>query len=194
MCGETPGQTIKGLGLDRAAGELALGDAAVARIAARAGYPNLQSFTRTFKAEYGVPPAAFRQRGQHRDFEWQRAHIGADAARGGSSNDSAGPAVSVQDLPAHDVLGLAHRGSYMDIGRTFDLLFTRLAAAGLARPGMRMFALFHDDPDLVPEPELRAFAAVAGCADAPDDAGLQRTTLAGGSHAVLLHTGPYSTM
>jgi AraC family transcriptional regulator len=197
MCGETPAQTVKRLRLHRAAGELAQSDAPVARIAARAGYPNLQSFTRTFKAEYGLPPATFRQRGQHRAFEWQRA------------GDTAGTfEVTVQEQPSLDVWGVEHRGSYMAIGRAFDLLFARIAAAGLARPGMRMFGRFVDDPDLTPEPALRSYAAVAGCLDVtsgpdgsgldvtsgPDGSGLVQQVWPGGPHAVLLHTGPYATM
>jgi AraC family transcriptional regulator len=183
MCGETPAQTVRRLRLHRAAGELASTREPIMRVAERAGYPNLQSFTRTFKAEYGFPPAAFRSRGQHSDFVWQR-----DVA-GGAALD-----VRVQTLPPAVLLGIAHRGSYMAIGRAFDLLFARVAAVGVAQPGMRMFAQFHDDPDLTPEPELRSFAAVAGCGDAPDDAGLQRIEWPGGPHAVVLHTGPYSTM
>jgi AraC family transcriptional regulator len=183
MCGETLAQTVKRLRLHRAAGDLANGAAPIPHVAERAGYPNLQSFTRMFKAEYGLPPAAFRSRGQERDFSWQR-----------EAPPRASLEVSVQTMPPLTMLAIEHHGSYMAIGRAFDLLFARIAAAGLARPGMRMLAQFCDDPDLVAEPELRSFAAVAGCADAPDDAGLQRLQFPGGRYAVVLHTGPYSTM
>ena len=183
MCGETLAQTVRRMRLHRAAGELATSDAPISRVAARAGYPNLQSFTRTFKAEYGLPPARFRAEGQHRTFELQRA-------------DVSGPHfdVTVQTSPALPVYGLPHSGSYMAIGRAFDLLFTRIAAAGLARPAMRMFGLFHDDPDLTPEAELRSCAAVAGCATPADDIGLQRLEIGGSPFGSLLHTGPYTTM
>lgn len=183
MCGETLAQTVRRMRLHRAAGELATTDTPIARVATRAGYPNLQSFTRTFKAEYGLPPARFRAEGQHRAFELQRA-------------DAAGPHfdVAVHTLPALALYGLPHRGSYMAIGRAFDLLFARIAAAGLVRPGMRMFGLFHDDPDLTPEPELRSFAAVAGCVTPADDIGLQRVDIEGSPYGTLLHTGPYTTM
>jgi AraC family transcriptional regulator len=182
MCGETLAQTVKRLRLHRAAGELATSALPIARVAAHAGYPNLQSFTRTFKAEYGVPPARFRSEGQHRAFELH----GAEAV---------GPFdTALQTMPAHAVLGIEHRGSYLAIGRAFDLLFARLAAAGLARPGMRMFAQFFDDPDLVPEAELRSFAAVAGGGEPSGDVGLQCSEIPGGLHGTLLHTGPYTTM
>jgi AraC family transcriptional regulator len=89
---------------------------------------------------------------------------------------------------------MEHRGSYMAIGRTFDLLLARLAAAGLARPGMRMLTLYFDDPDLVPAVALRAQAAVAGFAEPTADCGLLRVTLPAAACATLTHTGPYSSM
>lgn len=183
MYGETLAHTVKRLRLHRAAGQLACSSLAVARVAAAAGYPNLQSFTRTFKSVYGQPPARFRVAGQHRDFELPGVTRGAAAFE-----------ISVRQTEALPVLAVEHRGSYMAIGRAFDLLFTRVAAAGLARPGMRMLALFFDDPDLVSEASLRAQAAVAGCAEPDTECGLLRSTIPAGVCAVLAHTGPYASM
>jgi len=188
MLGETLAQTVKRLRLHRAAGELAQGSAPITHLAKRAGYPDLQSFTRTFKRVYGLPPAAYRAKGQHQQF----------AVAPGLA---ASPAfdVQVRHLPAETVLALAHRGSYMGIGQAFDLLLTRVASLGLARPGMRLLGLYHDDPDLVPEAELRSHAAIAGCALIGQDLSalgpsVQAWQLPGGPHAVLSHTGPYASM
>ena len=183
MYGETLAHTVKRLRLHRAAGQLACSAAPVAGVAAAAGYPSVASFTRTFKSIYGLPPARFRAEGQHREFELQPEARHAPAFE-----------VSVLHSKAVPVLALEQRGSYMAIGRAFDLLFTRVAAAGLARPGMRMLALFFDDPDLVPEAALRAQAAVAGCAEPAADCGLLRTTIPAAAYATLTHTGPYSSM
>ena len=183
MYGETLAHTVKRLRLHRAAGQLACSGTPVAAVAAAAGYPSVPSFTRTFKSIYGLPPARFRMAGQHRDFELQR-----DAALTPAFE------VSVLHTEAVHVLGVEHRGSYMAIGRAFDLLFTRVAAAGLARPGMRMLALFFDDPDLVAEGALRSQAMVAGFAETTDDCGLLRTNIPAATFATLTHTGPYSSM
>jgi AraC family transcriptional regulator len=183
MYGETLAHTVKRLRLHRAAGQLACSATPVAEVAAAARYPSVQSFTRTFKSTYGLPPARFRALGQHRDFE-----LRADATPRPAFE------VAVLHTEALPVLALEHRGSYMAIGRAFDLLFTRVAAAGLARPGMRMLALYFDDPDLVAEGGLRAHAAVAGFAEPTADCGLLRTTLPAATFATLTHTGPYSSM
>lgn len=183
MYGETLAHTVKRLRLHRAAGQLACSTAAVTEVARAAGYPSVASFNRTFKSVYGLPPARFRAAGQHRDFELrpEAPHLPAfDVA-----------VVHTEALP---VLAMEHRGSYMAIGRTFDLLFTRLAAAGLARSGMRMLTLYFDDPDLVAEGALRAQAAVAGFAEPTADCGLARTTIPAATFATLTHTGPYSSM
>lgn len=82
----------------------------------------------------------------------------------------------------------------MAIGRAFDLLYARIASTGLGRPGMRMLALYFDDPAVVPEASLRAMAAVAGCATPPSDSGLTEMTVPAGPHAVLSYTGPYASM
>ena len=183
MYGETLAHTVKRLRLHRAAGQLACSTAAVAEVAKAAGYPSVPSFNRTFKSVYGLPPARFRAAGQHRDFE-----LPPEAAHTPEFE------VAVLHTEALPVLTMEHRGSYMAIGRTFDLLFTRLAAAGLARPGMRMLTLYFDDPDLVAEGALRAQAAVANFAEPAADCGLRRTTIPAATFATLTHTGPYSSM
>ena len=183
MLGETLAHTVKRLQLHRAAGRLACTSQPVSLVATEAGYPNLQSFTRTFKSVYGMPPARFRSEGQHREFEARSAPQTSPAL-----------AVSVRQLDALPLLAVEQRGSCVAIGRAFDLLFARVAAAGLARPGMRMRALFFDDPGLVSEGALRAQAAVSGCAALDAACDLLRTTLSPGSYAVLAHTGPYASM
>jgi AraC family transcriptional regulator len=183
MYGETLAHTVKRLRLHRAAGQLACSAAPVAEVARAAGYPSVPSFNRTFKSAYGLPPARFRAEGQHRDFDLRPATAHTPAFD-----------VAVGHTDALPVLAMEHRGSYMAIGRTFDLLLARLAAAGLARPGMRMLTLYFDDPDLVPEVALRAQAAVAGFAEPTADCGLLRVTLPAAACATLTHTGPYSSM
>ncbi len=187
LCGETMAATVKRLRLHRAAGWLANSADPVSAIARRSGYPNLQSFTRTFSSVYGLPPARYRASGQHTAF------VAFDRVAPGAAHP-----VTVAHLPAVDVIALDHAGPYMQIGQSFDALFGRVAALGLVRPGVRMLARFFDDPSVVPEADLRAQACVAGCAEgeaaAPLPFPLHRATLPAAECAVLVHTGPYATM
>lgn len=183
MHGETMAQTVKRLRLHRAAGHLAHTPRPIAQIARDAGYPTLASFNRTFKAVYGLPPARYRASGQHRQFATPYT---ADASPGFD--------VAVREMPASPLLGVEHRGSFMAIGRAFDLLYARIASSGLGRPGMRMLALYFDDPAVTPEAELRSFAAVAGCARPEQDIGLVETEVPAGRYALLDYIGPYASM
>ena len=65
---ETLAVTVRRLRLHRAAGDLVRSERSVRDIAVRWGYPNLQSFTRTFAAAYGMPPARYRREGSHRAY------------------------------------------------------------------------------------------------------------------------------
>ncbi|WP_456095319.1 helix-turn-helix domain-containing protein [Paraburkholderia sediminicola] len=55
MYGETVATTVRRLRLHRAAGYLANGSMPIAEIAERSGYSSLQSFSRTFRAVFGMP-------------------------------------------------------------------------------------------------------------------------------------------
>jgi AraC family transcriptional regulator len=195
MTSETLAGTVKRLRLQRAAAALANGTQPVAHIARQAGYPDVASFTRIFKASYGLPPARYRSEGGHAAFQ------AAAAAAPASDGDMGftlppGRSVTVQQLPALQLLAVEHRGSYMEIGQAFERLFGTLAAHGLARPGMRTLGLYHDDPDAIDQTALRSHAAVSGAADsgAALPTGLQRITLPAARCAVLRHEGPYSSM
>ncbi len=181
--GETLATTVRRLRLHRAAGDLVRGECSVRDIAARWGYPNLQSFTRTFAAAYGMPPARYRREGSH------RAYAPENGKEPSSMFDIATRTVAEQTL-----LCIPHTGSYMGIGKAFETLYGTLFSRNLFTPDMRMIGVFLDDPDLVAEEKLRSFACVTAGADVPAEAPLVRRTLAGGDYAVLRHEGPYADM
>ena len=68
MYGETVAMTVRRLRLHRAAGYLANGSMPIGEIAERSGYSSLQSFSRTFRAVFGIPPAQYRKQGTHSRF------------------------------------------------------------------------------------------------------------------------------
>lgn len=188
LYGETVAATVKRLRLHRAAGHLAHGDWDVARIARENGYANVQSFTRIFKAAYGLPPARYREQGQHMPFVHNSLPM--HPARPGAYP------VTVQYLPEMTLLAVPHQGSYMQIGQGFDLLMRRLASQGLLPAAPRLVGLYLDDPDALPEAQLRSMAAVVADAGAPDElpTPVLRIHRAAGFYAVLRYQGPYASM
>jgi AraC family transcriptional regulator len=188
MVGETMAQTVRRLRLHRACSQLASSTMAVSRIAKQAGYADAQTFTRAFKLAHHMGPLQYRLAGEHRCFEMGRSNSLTPT----QTNEAF--AVTLVKLESLSAYGLEHQGAYLGVGRAFDLLWARVAAAGLARPGMRMLALFHDDPSIVPAAALRSTAVVAGCAPAAMDSNLTPISLDGGLYARLSYTGPYASM
>lgn len=181
--GETLAATVKRLRLHRAAGEIVRTELAVSEIAKRSGYPNLQSFNRIFKSVYGMPPARYRKEGSHAAFQ--------------PSPDGKTKAmfdVTIRKIAPIELIGVAHSGPYMQIGKAFETLFGTLYARGLARPDMRMIGLYLDDPDIVPAEQLRSIACVTGSAEVSAEAPFERRRIDGGDYAVLRHKGPYADM
>lgn len=183
MLGETPAMTVKRLRLHRAAGELVSTARPITDIARQCGYPNLQSFTRIFRADYGIPPAAYRRQGKH-------------VARliPTPSGDTKMFDVTVKAIPEKNAVGLDHTGSYMEINKAFTAVFTQLAGAGLLGDVKEMFGLYLDDPETVPVEQLRSAACVVLASSSEAQAGLKSYHRAGGDYAVLTHKGPYANL
>lgn len=181
--GETLAATVKRLRLQKAAADLVQTDLSVEAIAQRSGYPNIQSFNRTFKAVYGLPPVRYRKEGSHKTFETASSEGIADMYE-----------VTLKEIDSFDVVGVAHTGSYMGIGKAFETLYGTLFSRNLFRSGMEMIGIYLDDPELIPTDKLRSFACVSAKGGLPTDAPLTSQTLDGGRYAVLRHKGPYADM
>jgi AraC family transcriptional regulator len=184
MYGETVTTTVRRLRLHHAVGLLANGTIPIAEIAERAGYGSLQSFSRTFRAAFGMPPAQYRKQGTHSRF--RPVHPGDD--------QMVMREVVIRDIPSTDIVSIDHVGSYMQIGKAFDPLMVWLASRNLLSAQTRMVGVYYDDPGIVPEDELRSKAGVVIPQQVELTDPVRLTTLRGGQYAVLRHRGPYSDM
>jgi len=183
MRGETIAATVRRLRLHRATGWLTNSAMPIEEIAAKSGFGGVEPFTRAFKAAYGMPPAKYRRDGSHRRFDPTHQDGSASMQH-----------VEIRTLPQMQTATIAHRGSYMEIGRAFEKLFGTLAARNLFGPGLRMFAIYYDDPASVAEAELRSRAAIVAATNLPIDPPLEPATIVGGAYAMLRHKGPYADM
>jgi len=181
--GETIAATVRRLRLHRASGYLANTNQTVAQVARKCGYPNVQSFARAFRAAFGMNPGDYRLHGSHAAF------LGGHA-----QPELAGYAVQIREVAPVQLVGLAHKGSYMRIGKAFETAYTHMRAQGLARPDMRWMAVYDDDPFSVPETQLCSRAGFLLPPDVAAQPPLVRFELGGGPCAVLRHQGPYATM
>jgi len=181
--GETVAATVRRLRLQRAAAHLAHTNMPITKVAERAGYDSQASFTRAFSAAFGLAPATYREVGSHSVFK-------APTPQGVHAMYEVG----VTHVSPKSLIAVEHRGSYMAIGKSYDLLFTTLAQRGLIRPDLSMVGVYLDDPTSVPEADLRSHAAVVVAEPARVDAPLFTTQIQGGDYAVLKYKGPYGDM
>ncbi|MBB5441936.1 MULTISPECIES: AraC family transcriptional regulator [unclassified Paraburkholderia] len=112
MYGETVATTVRRLRLHRAAGFLASSSMPIAQIAEHSGYSSLQSFSRTFRAVFGVPSAQYRRQGRHSRFR---------PALSGDDQMTMIREVVIRCAEPMEILSVDHVGPYMQIGRTLML-------------------------------------------------------------------------
>ena len=181
--GESVTATVRRLRLQRAGADLAQSQRPLVEIATRAGYGGVPAFTRAFSDAYGMPPVSYREAGSHKDFQPGRLEAPNASWR-----------VDVRLAPAMTLIGVPHKGSYMEIGRAFEQGYTYALGRGLVPDVVRMIGVYHDDPTRVPEAELRSVACVVATPDAHPAPPIERIDVPARDYAVLRHQGPYSDM
>lgn len=200
--GESISNMIKRLRLHKAAGNLINSSMGIDQVALLSGYRHSQSFTRAFSAEFGAPPASFRQ--QRRDLAGIKPLTlltPQDVARENitmqdANNKTAFP-VTITDL--EKPLGLVvypHQGSYMNIGQAFEKLSGWAGMRQLFDQNTRMMAVYFHDPDNTPEQDLRSLAGITVSAEkCPNlETPFETYEVTTGKYAVLRFKGPYADM
>ena len=180
MTGETCAQAVRRIRAHKAAHWLIQTDWPVSVIALRSGHRNVQSFARSFRAHFGVTPAAFRTAGVPGDFQLFRM----------GQKDMV--EFEIRDRESVRLAALPHRGAYRDIGRAFQEVAAIFTARGLWAQAGPMVGVYHSDPSLVPEADLRSHAGVQVNAAFGMPDVLEEVVLPGGPHGVMLYVGPYA--
>jgi AraC family transcriptional regulator len=180
MTGETCAQAVRRIRAHKAAHWLVHTDWPVSVIALRSGHRNVQSFARSFRAHFGVTPAAFRTAGVSGDFQLFRM----------GQNDMV--EYEIRNRDSVRLAALPHRGAYQDIGRAFQEIAAIFTARGLWAQAGPMVGVYHSDPSSVPEADLRSHAGVQVDAAFGMPDVLEEVILPGGPHAVMLYVGPYA--
>jgi AraC family transcriptional regulator len=200
MTGETPLELARRLRLERAAWRLSRSADPVTDIAFDAGYETHEAFTRAFKAAFSTSPSGFRDR------KYRRTVLPATCgihhrAEGGAvppfiPRDSGGQHMQVEivEMPVLRVAALRHVGPYSQISQTFSKLSQIAGLAGLVRNDAAMVALYHDDPESVPQDRLRSDAGIIVPAGAQIPATLTEQTLPAARYAKTVHRGPYEQL
>ncbi len=199
MVGETPLELIRRLRMERAAWRLIKSTSAITEIAFDAGYETHEAFTRAFRVYYSTSPSGFRLR------TYPRVEIAAPCGvhynAGGLvpafiPRDSGGQPmnVDIKHMPAMRVASVPHVGPYNQIPHAFERLGSIAGPAGLVEAATDMIAIYHDDPDSVPQDQLRADAALVVPEQLSLPEGLVEQRIPEGDYACALHVGPYEQL
>ncbi|MCF6272109.1 MAG: AraC family transcriptional regulator [Rhodobacteraceae bacterium] len=180
ITGETLAACIRRTRMDRATFLLLQTEYSVAEIAARCGYGNVQSFARSFQADYGLTPAKFR-----------KSEINYRASETPQQNSPKSFDIKIRQQPGFRLVVESHSGDYQFLGSTLAQLHARMVLRGMATDDIPVITVLHDDPFLVAEPELRSDAGFVIPTDYPLPAEFKDTTIAPARCAVLHFKGPY---
>lgn len=181
MTSESCAQAVRRVRMHRAAFWLVQTDLPIARIAAQVGYSNTQSFTRAFREVFERSPAAIRKAGIAKPLSFHS-----------TPGDPTMYDVEIKQTPARRLAAQPHRGAYSTIGKAYEQLGAVFTARNLWPHARGMVAIYHDDPNLVAEAELRSHAGVAVEAGFEIPEGLEEVVIAGSETAVLRYKGPYT--
>ena len=185
ITGESAAATVKRCRMHTAAATLLRTDKPVVEVGASVGFPDVHSFTRTFKSHYGVAPGQFRS---------ARAEVVEDVVDDTGIENLAYEKVKIVESPERRLVGLWHYGDFMTIGVTFEKVMAQCAMAGLMSEQTQTIGVYFSDPDCVPEKHLRSFAGVVVARDVNTPDTLENYNTCAGNFAVLTHQGPYALL
>ncbi|HEY1341814.1 MAG TPA: AraC family transcriptional regulator [Bryobacteraceae bacterium] len=177
MVGESVKEHVRRLRMERAAQRLRQSEAPVTDIAFDAGYEAHESFTRAFRARFGMSPSDFRE-----------ALSRSDARPPGIPSLD----VRIERIDGTRVAFIRHVGAYGDVGSAWMRLINWAWPQGLLGPNAAFLGICHDDPEITEPAKLRYDAAipVPPSVEPRGEIGIQ--TLEAGEYASAVHQGPYT--
>jgi AraC family transcriptional regulator len=200
MLGESVGEHVRRLRLERAAARLKHGDRSVTSIAFEAGYGSHEAFTRAFKAMSGRSPSDFRAR--NRTLDWlARSPTGVHYREGGEPSDfeplppgGESMQVKIESFGPMRVAFVRHVGPYEECKSAWDTLCTKLGREGRLGGDVRFLGMCHDDPEVTPPERIRYDACVTVDDDFEPEGPIGVQTIPAAEYAVTTHFGPYEKL
>jgi len=204
MRGETPGQFIQRLRLERAA-RLLLGnrDLSVTEIAFDSGFHDAAAFSRAFRNAFGTTPSGYREENRNLSMTDRNAGTAPGRAAGYDAGTTferrnempelqmkpiPAQSVSVVDKPEMTVAYVRHTGPYMGDEQLFQRLFATLykwaGPRNLVRRGVtEELIIYHDDPETVEAENQRVSCCISVPPETPVEGEIGKMTVDAGTYA-----------
>lgn len=202
MTGETLNNFIKRVRLERAASLLMVKSRqTITEIAFQCGFSGNAVFTRAFNEYFQMSPTMFRNGGYKELSKTRKLHSNNHQTQNNSSNVlSAGTdyfrpvnfkqktdvvmKVEIKEMPEMHVAYVRHIGNYSEVGPAFGKLMRWAGPRGLVRPPeTRVLALYHDDPEVTEEKNLRTSVCITVPEGIKTDGDVGTMIVEGGKYA-----------
>jgi AraC family transcriptional regulator len=189
VTGETPKSCVDRLRLERAAVQLRIRRATVLEIALECGYQNHETFSRAFRARFGMSPRDYRQQWSRREDDYRSARFQRPLSEAQCAKLSA---TRIVRLARMIVAFIRQVGPYERVAASY---FKRLTAwtrrRGIGGETPLLLGIAHDAPGITPAEKIRfdCCVQVPIAFDADGDIACQRTP--GGDYAVTDYVGSW---
>ncbi|MCI5052755.1 MAG: AraC family transcriptional regulator [Simkaniaceae bacterium] len=175
VIGETPGAYVRRLRLEQAAGQLVYSDVRITDVAFDASYETPSAFNKAFKKLMGCSPAQYRD----------RAPVNYKIEEGLVMQ----PTIHV--LKDQSVFSVRKMGSYpKSAPEAWKSLGVFLSESGYTRSGRRYFGIYHDNPDITAEENIRSEACCTISGGEIESGEIVKRVIDGGRYATFKHEGP----
>ncbi len=190
MVGESIGEYVRRLRLERAATQLMYTARPVTELAFDAQYETLESFSRAFRRVFGVPPSEYRQHRQPSepspvDRDRMEYSLVLRPPQGESMD------VRIEKFASLQVAFVRHIGPYAECGTAWQKLCSHPAVQGAMNEETLAVGISYDDPAVTEEGKIRYDACVTVADDFQGSDGIGTQQVDGGDYAVTVHKGSY---
>ncbi len=202
IVGETPNDFISRIRLEKTA-QLLMDDskAAVSDIAFQCGFINASSFSRAFKAYFGLTTSEFRKQ--------EKAIFIKNGIRYGKNckavskigkhpqqiNDQLCSVefnqliimetkIEIKQMPELNLIYCRHMGAFNMIGQAYEKLFRWAGPRGLVTPETKTVTVYRDDPAITTVEKVRQDASIIVTGEVKVEGEIGRSTVPAGRYAV----------
>lgn len=177
--GETIINSIRRLRMQRAAELLNETDISIIKIAQKCGYTNPQSFTRLFKAMYGISPTYFRT-----NIVPKKTPVFSKKPY----------PIEIKTIDHFKTVFVAHSGTRLELTHAYERLFDWLNINKHELKNFQKIRVVLDNPYTTPNHMVRTRACVASNERLSIKAPLETMNILGGNYAVVQHAGHYEKL
>jgi AraC family transcriptional regulator len=187
LTGDTVKEFLTRLRLEKSALQLKHTTTDIGAISLDSGYQNHETFTRAFKAYFGLTPFDYRNTITELTLTRQQAFKENNIQQAVLKID--GPIIKT--IPDLHLAYIRHNGSYDKVGSSFQKLMLWAATHLVLKIKPVTIGIVHDNPDLTAEENIRFDAGVVVAKEIQPKGEIAYKKIEGGKYAVFTYKGAY---